>query len=173
MQKRLYHKMISSVIRNIGLITLGATIFAIGVKAIAVPKGFITGGVSGVALLVYYLSGFLSPGLWNFLINIPIFLAGWFHVSRRFFFYSLYGMAAMSSAIDLVSFTFPIHEPILAALAGGVFMGAGAGFILHSLGSAGGNDIIGIILHQKVQCSHRNLFLCLQCGLVHVQPWHT
>jgi len=28
-------------------------------------------------------------------------------------------------------------------------MGAGAGMILHSLGSAGGNDIIAIILHQR------------------------
>ena len=149
MKKLLYHQYISSVLWNLFLITAGSIVFGIGLKSIAVPQGFITGGFSGLTLLLYYVSGLLSPGLWYLLINIPIFLAGWIHVSRRFFLYSLYGMAALSAAIDLIQFTFPIHEPILAVLAGGVLMGAGTGIILHSLGSAGGLDIVGIILNQK------------------------
>ena len=149
MKRLFYHKIISSVVWNLILITAGALIFATGLKSIAIPKGFITGGVSGLTLLIYYVSGLLSPGLWYLLVNIPIFLVGWLHVSRRFFFYSLYGMAALSLSIDLVHFIFPIHEPILAVLAGGVLMGTGSGLILQSLGSAGGLDIIGIILNQK------------------------
>ncbi|GAB6906182.1 conserved membrane hypothetical protein [Desulfosarcina cetonica] len=149
MLKILYHRFISSVLWNLFLISAGAIVFAIGVKAIAIPHGFITGGVSGMTLLIYYVSGRMSPGLWYLAINIPIFLFGWLHVSRRFFFYSLFGMAIMSLAIDLVQITFPIKEPILAVLAGGALMGAGSGIILHSLGSAGGLDIVGIILNQK------------------------
>ncbi len=144
-----YHKIISSIAWNLLLISAGAIVFAIGLTSIAIPQGFITGGLSGLALLIYYVSGRLSPGLWYFLINIPIFIAGWVHVSRRFFFFSLYGMAALSFSIDLMGFTLPIHEPMLAVLAGGVLMGTGSGLILHSLGSAGGLDIIGIILNQK------------------------
>jgi len=149
MQKLPYHKIISSIAWNIALISAGSIIFGIGLKSIAIPHGFITGGISGLTLLAYYVSGRLSPGLWYLLVNIPIFLVGWIHVSRRFFFYSLYGMAALSFAIDHIGFNFPIHEPILAVLAGGVLMGAGSGLILYSLGSAGGLDIIGIILNQK------------------------
>lgn len=149
MKRLFYHKIISSVVWNLILITAGALIVATGLKSIAVPQGFITGGVSGLTLLIYYVSGLLSPGLWYLLVNIPIFLVGWLHVSRRFFFYSLYGMAALSFSIDMVCITAPIHEPILAVLAGGVLMGTGSGLILHSLGSTGGLDIIGIILNQK------------------------
>ncbi len=149
MKKWLYHRVISNVLWNLLLITAGSIVFAIGLKSIAVPHGFITGGISGLTLLLYYVSGFLSPGLWYLIVNVPIFLIGWVHVSRRFFFYSLYGMAALSAAIDLIGFTFPIQEPILAVLAGGVLMGAGTGMVLHSLGSAGGLDIVGIILNQK------------------------
>jgi uncharacterized membrane-anchored protein YitT (DUF2179 family) len=58
-------------------------------------------------------------------------------------------MVVLAAAIDLVSFTIPIHDSILAVLAGGTIMGAGAGITLHSLGSAGGTDIIAIILNQK------------------------
>jgi uncharacterized membrane-anchored protein YitT (DUF2179 family) len=144
-----YHTIISSVAWNLLLLSAGGFVYAIGLKSIAIPQGFITGGISGLSLLIYYATDLLSPGVWYLLVNIPIFLVGWMHVSRRFFFYSLYGMAALSSAIDLIGFTVPIHEPILAVLAGGVLMGTGAGLILHSLGSDGGLSIIGIILNQK------------------------
>lgn len=144
-----YHRVISSVLWNLLLISAGSILFGIGLKSIAIPHGFITGGISGLTLLVYYISGLLSPGLWYLIVNIPIFLVGWFSISRRFFFYSVYGVAALSLAIDLIGFTLPINEPILAVLAGGVLMGAGSGLILHSLGSGGGLDIIGIILNQK------------------------
>ena len=149
MKKLPYHRMISSVLWNLLLISAGSIVFGIGLKSIAIPHGFITGGISGLTLLVYYISGLLSPGLWYLIVNIPIFLVGWVFISRRFFFYSLYGVAALSLAIDLIGFTLPIKEPILAVLAGGVLMGAGSGLILHSLGSGGGLDIIGIILNQK------------------------
>jgi uncharacterized membrane-anchored protein YitT (DUF2179 family) len=150
MKKLLYHQFISSVAWNLFLISVGSVVFGIGLKSIAIPHGFITGGISGLTLLVYYISDLLSPGLWYLIVNVPIFLIGWIHVSRRFFCYSLFGMAALSAAIDLINFTFPIHEPILAVLAGGVLMGAGTGIILHSLGSAGGLDIVAIILNQKL-----------------------
>jgi uncharacterized membrane-anchored protein YitT (DUF2179 family) len=149
MKKPLYHQYISSVLWNLLLISAGSIVFAIGLKSIAVPHGFITGGISGLTLLFYYVSGLMSPGLWYLIVNVPIFLIGWIHVSRRFFLYSLYGMAALSAAIDLIRFSMPIHEPILAVLAGGVLMGAGTGIVLHSLGSGGGLDIVGIILNQK------------------------
>ncbi len=134
---------------NLFLLTVGAAILGIGIKAIALPHGLISGGLSGLSLLIYYWTGLLSPGLVYFLINIPVFFLGWRYVSRRFFLYSLYGMTALTLAMDWMRFQIPVHEPMLAVLAGGAIMGAGSGIIFHSLGSAGGNDIIGVILNQK------------------------
>ena len=138
-----------SVSYNLLLITAGSIIFGIGVKAVALPHGLITGGISGVALLLYYWTGLLTPGLWYFVLNVPIFFMGWWFVSRRFFFYSLYGMLMLTMAMDLVDFKIPVTEPMLAVLAGGTLIGTGAGIVLNSLGSGGGNDIIAIILNQK------------------------
>ncbi|MBF0243027.1 MAG: YitT family protein [Desulfamplus sp.] len=144
-QKRL----ISSVLWNLTLIMAGAIIFSIGLNGILIPKGFITGGISGVCLLIYYVTGILSPGLWYFIINIPLFIMGWIFVSRRFFFYSLYGMIAVSICIDVINIQIDINDPFLAILAGGTILGVGSGVTLHSLGSLGGLDIIGIMLNQK------------------------
>ena len=138
-----------SVAWNLILLTAGAVVLAIGIKAIAIPHGFITGGFSGLSLLIYYVFKGLSPGIWYFVLNIPLFIAGWIFLSRRFFFYSLFGMVVLTVAIDLIPFTIPIHDKLLAALAAGALIGAGAGTYLHSFGSAGGSDIIAIILNQK------------------------
>ena len=134
---------------NLALITAGSLVFAVGLKAIALPHGFISGGIAGLSLLLHYAFGRIETGVWYLLLNVPIFLVGWFFISRRFFFYSLYGTAVFSLVVDLVTFRFAIQEPILAAIAAGAVMGAGSGIILHSVGSAGGNDIIAVVLNQK------------------------
>jgi len=138
-----------SILWNLFLITTGTFLLGVGLKAIAIPHGFITGGMSGLGLLIYYFTHTLTPGTWYLIVNIPVFILGWLFVSRRFFFYSLYGAAALTAAIDLISFTIPVKDPVLALLAGGVLVGAGAGIVLRSLGSNGGTDIIGVILNQK------------------------
>jgi uncharacterized membrane-anchored protein YitT (DUF2179 family) len=134
---------------NIALIAVGSFIFAVGLKAVALPHGLITGGMSGLSLLLYYIFSKPAPGIWYFILNVPVFLVAWFFISRRFFLYSLYGTAVFSLAVDLVDLRFAIHDPMLAAIAAGCIMGAGAGITLHSVGSSGGNDIIAVVLNQK------------------------
>ena len=134
---------------NLFLILTGSAVFAVGVKAVALPQEFISGGMSGLCLLIYYWTQWLSPGIWYFIINVPIFIIGWLMISRRFFFYSIFGMLTLSWTIDQIHFTVPVHDPMLAAIAGGAILGTGAGITLHSLGSSGGNDVIAVLLNQK------------------------
>ena len=134
---------------NVLLITVGASLVGMGIKAIAVPHGLISGGVSGMGLLAYYLIGILSPGQWLAVLSVPVFIYGWFGVSRRFFLYSLYGTAVVTAAMELTGTYAGIHEPLLAAIATGVVTGAGAGLAFRSLGSTGGLDIIAVALNQR------------------------
>ncbi len=156
---------LSSISRNLLLITIGGAVFGFGVKAIAVPNGMITGGVSGVGVLLFYATGKLSPGIWYLVINLPIFVAGWVMVSRRFFLYSLYGMIVASLAMDLITVSLPIHDGFLVMLAGGAVIGAGAGITFHSLGSMGGNDIIAVILHQRYNVRMGTFFFAFNIAL--------
>lgn len=134
---------------NLFLITLGSILFGIGLKAIVIPNGMITGGFSGTGILLFYYTNFLTPGTWYLILNIPVFILGWLFISRRFLFYSLYGTIVLTLVIDFIQFEFPITDLILVVLAGGTVIGAGSGIIFRSLGSAGGNDIISVILNQK------------------------
>ncbi|MGD9058088.1 MAG: YitT family protein [Desulfobacterales bacterium] len=150
---------------NLVLITVGGVILSIGIKALAIPNGFISGGFSGFSLLIYYIFGGLSPGIWYLVLNIPLFIAGWLILSRRFFFYSLFGMLVVTFAIDLIPFAIPIKDRLLAALASGTLIGAGAGIYLHSFGSVGGSDIIAIILNQKFNVRIGRFFFYFNLGL--------
>lgn len=134
---------------NLLLISLGAGIFAFGVKAVVIPQEFISGGMAGVGLILTYVFGVFPPGIWLLLVNIPIFILGWICVSRRFFFYSLYGMLLLSLGIDAIPWVLTIEDTLLAALTAGAIMGAGSGIALRSLGSVGGLDVISVYLNQR------------------------
>ena len=118
---------------NLFLLTLGCGLFALGVKAIAIPHMLISGGVFGTALLINYMTETLSPAVWNVLLNIPIFIAGWLFVGRRFVLYSLYGLAVVSVATQYLDMTINITDPILASIAAGCICGLGLGIVLHRL----------------------------------------
>ena len=131
---------------NLFLLTVGSIIFIIGINGVVVHHTFITGGLYGACLLLYYKTGWLSPGILFLLLNIPLCIVGWILVSRRFVLYSMYAALVVSLASELISINLGIHEQIYGAIAGGFLCGAGSGIILRSIGSAGGLDIVAIIL---------------------------
>jgi uncharacterized membrane-anchored protein YitT (DUF2179 family) len=149
MKKSDYRSITYSVPWNLGLLTGGSLIVALAIKAIAIPHGFISGGLSGLGLLFYYMFGTVSPATWLLVLNIPVMLLGWIFVSRRFILYSLYGMLVLTLGIEVIDVTFEVHDNFLAALSCGCLFGAGTGICFRSLGSVGGTDIIAVILHQK------------------------
>lgn len=138
---------------NLMMLSLGAFLIAFAVKAVAVQHGLLTGGMSGIALLCYYAFGGLTTGQWYLALNLPVFVLGWVFVSRRFFFYSLFGMFMTSVFIDIIPWTLPIEDIWLAVLTGGGAMGAGVGVALRTLGSTGGADILAVICKEKFNMS--------------------
>jgi len=140
---------IQSLSWNLTLITLGSLVYAIGAKAIIIHHKFIIGGLYGTSLFIYYKTNLLSPGIWYLLLNIPLLVVGWIFFSRRFFFYSFYGICILALFSDFLSLDFAIKNQLYAAIAGGAICGAGGGIILRSTGSGGGLDIIAILLSEK------------------------
>jgi uncharacterized membrane-anchored protein YitT (DUF2179 family) len=135
---------------NIGLIFIGSLIYVIGMKSILIPAELLSGGVTGIAVLLYYLFPGVNFGLLYFILNIPMIIFGWIHVSRRFMIYTVIGIVTFSVMASMIQLPPPdITDPILSALYSGIICGAGAGIILRSLGSAGGLDVLVVVLNKK------------------------
>jgi uncharacterized membrane-anchored protein YitT (DUF2179 family) len=142
-------KPIKTILWNLLLISVGSIICAAAIKGILVPKQFLAGGVTGLALLMHYILPSLPVGVIYFILNIPLFLIGCLFVGRRFFFYSLAGLFIFSAVMLYPFPIFQIKDMILSALTAGIVTGTGSGIILRSLGSAGGLDILSVILFKK------------------------
>jgi uncharacterized membrane-anchored protein YitT (DUF2179 family) len=148
---------------NLALIALGSGLCALAINGILIPKGYVSGGVTGVALLIYYLFPYAPVAVIYFLLNLPLFAVGWIYVGRRFFLYSLAGMVIFSAAVAWVQIPIHIENPILATLLAGIITGGGSGIILKSLGSAGGTDILSVILLKRFSIRLGTTILAFNC----------
>jgi uncharacterized membrane-anchored protein YitT (DUF2179 family) len=144
---------------NLFLLTVGSIIYVIGINGIIIHHTFIPGGLYGLCLYIFYKTDLLSPGILYFLFNIPLCALGWLLVSRRFVLYTLYAVLVVTLSSELITLDLGIHEQIYAAVAAGFICGAGCGIILRSLGSAGGLDVIAIVLHKYFNIGIGKIFL--------------
>ena len=155
--KKLKHwaKMLGGIIpKNIWIpalsIILGSLMWSISINGILIHHMLISGGVSGLAMVIYYLVPKLSIGLMVFLVNITIFIMGWTMLSGKFFAFSLLGMASFSFFLTVTTpLHIPVDNPLLACLFAGVISGVGSGLIFRAGGSGGGTGIIAMVLNRR------------------------
>ena len=138
-------------VKSYGIITLGALIYALAFDAFVAPNRFAMGGLTGLAQIINALVPALPVGVLSFLMNVPLFLAGWRLLGGHLLVSSLFATAVSSLAIDAIAavHTFAPMEPLLAALYGGAVMGAGLGLVFSQGATTGGTDIIGKLMKRK------------------------
>jgi len=146
--KNRFHDIKFSIPWNLFLLTIGSIIFVTGINGIVVEHSFIPGGLYGLCLFLSYKTHLLSPGLWYLVLNIPLCILGWIMLSKRFLLYTVYSVAIVTLSAEFIKIDFGIHDQLYAAITAGAISGAGSGIILRSLGSAGGMDVVAIILNK-------------------------
>ena len=128
----------------------GSAIFALGFSLFLMPNDMNPGGISGLAQVLVEVLGFGSVGTIAILINLPLFLLGGVKIGKKFFFGSLIGMTLSNALIDLfASVPFPVVEPLMGVVYGGVLCGFGLGVVFMAGTSTGGSDILVRLLKLK------------------------
>ena len=136
--------------QTILMMALGLTLLSIGINGILVPNKFMGSGVTGIALIIFYLLGKPSLGLLVWLLNLPILLIGWRTMSLKYVVLALMGVVLSGAALDLThSVRIPTTDPLMAAVMAGVLTGSGVGLYLRFGGSAGGLDIVAAVLRKR------------------------
>jgi uncharacterized membrane-anchored protein YitT (DUF2179 family) len=135
--------------KNAFLILLGCIIIGLSYALFLIPHHFVPGGVSGIAMILNFFSGF-PVGATIMVLNVPIFLLGLKTMGKRYVLNSLAGMVASSVFIDLFHEVLKVPSatgnPVLASIYGGVMLGVGLGIVFRGRASTGGSDIIGMVL---------------------------
>ena len=134
---------------DIVLLCSGSALCAIAINGILLPNHFVTGGVTGITLIVHKLLPNFPVSWIYLLLNVPLFILAWMAVGRRFFFYSILGTLTLSFAIAFVHIPIALTDPIRNTLLAGLILGIGAGLCLRSSGSQGGTDILSVMLLKR------------------------
>ena len=140
-------------IKEFLLVTVGSFIYAVGLSMFLDANNISAGGIAGLAMIVTYFIR-IDLGLMIFLMNLPLFIAGWIRFRNKFLLYTIYAIALSSYIIDFLGNRFPQYMPLtrdlmLATIAGGAIMSVGMSMIYLGGGSVGGTDIIIKFLRQK------------------------
>lgn len=136
---------------NIMYTILGCFITAIGINTFLVNAHLLSGGVSGIALILQYTIRF-PAGISLLVINIPLLLLSYKIMGKRFTAMTMIGTIAFSIAIDITApfqSLLKLKDNILLCVYGGVLNGFGTGLVLSNYGSTGGLDILSAIIKKK------------------------
>ena len=132
------------------LIIIGSALFAAGFQFFLYPNSIIVGGVSGIAMIINYLTD-LPVGVMNIVLNIPLFIIAWRQFGTKFVIGLFVGMMLSSVFVDLfalVSYS-PTDDMLLACIIGGAIKGLGMGIIYYAGATTGGTDIIAKFVRLK------------------------
>lgn len=152
MAEMLRKESVGSIVLAYAKIIVGTALYAVGFQFFLYPNSIVTGGVTGIAMIINYLTG-LPVGVMTIVMNIPLFAYSWKKFGVSFMVRSLVGMLLSSALVDLLTLI-PVNitnEPLLAAIYGGLVKGVGLGLIASANGTTGGVDIIAKFLRVKYQ----------------------
>ena len=140
-----------SILRSHAIITFGLMLITLGWGAFLIPSNVTGGGVSGIAALIYFATGF-PPSVTYLLVNIVMILVSMKIVSVNFGLKSIYGVVVFALLLHLFQHFFPeppVPDRLLAAIVGAILSGIGTGIVFTQGGSAGGTDLIAMMITSR------------------------
>ena len=136
--------------KRYGLMTVGAFLMAFSVVVYFNPLELVTGGVTGLAILLEHL--FHIP-LWlvNAAVNIPLFIIGYKVLGKLIFYRTVYATVCLSVFLGLIR-PLPLltGDVLVDGLCGGVIIGGGLGLIFLQNASSGGADMTAQIINRRI-----------------------
>ncbi|MGE7603672.1 YitT family protein [Peribacillus sp. NPDC097675] len=174
MQKKTQHKKLTprQILQRGLLITIGAVLMAVGLEIFLVPNNVIDGGITGISIMLSYITNF-KLGIFLFVLNLPFFFIGYKQIGKTFALSTLYGILVLSLTTTLLHHVPAFTQDILLASAfGGMILGIGVGMVIRYGGSLDGTEILAILASKKLPFSvgeivmFFNLFILGSAGFV-------
>ena len=158
---------------------LGAVIYTIGYAVFLLPYKIVSGGVTGISTLIFYLTGF-SAGNTYLIINVFLLLMAMRILGWRYLVRTVIVTLFVSTAIGVMQTQLTevaadgshtlMHilgeQKFMACVIGAFFEGLGLATIFLAGGSTGGTDIIASAINKYWDISLGRLLLMLDIFII-------
>lgn len=138
--------------KKLTMVLLGNTIYCFGIVAFILPLGLISGGTTGLGLIVNHYFG-MPVDIFAAIFNVCMFVAAWFLLGPSFSFTALVStfyfpfiLAVLQRVEVLQNLT---TDPMLATICAGLLIGIGIGIVIRAGASTGGVDIPPLVINKK------------------------
>ena len=130
------------------IVALACVVMAFNINYFFVGNKLAEGGVSGLSLIIHYLSNIDVSSLY-FALNIPLIILAYIFLGKNFLLKTFFATFVLSVFLKVfASFSEPLDDILLAAIFGGAINGIAIGIVFYAGGSTGGMDIVAKIVNK-------------------------
>ena len=162
------------------MIAIGMISYAVGWTVFLLPNDITTGGVPGIASIVYWATG-IPVQYTYFTLNALLLLLALKILGFKFCVKTIFAVFFLTFTVSVMQqitagMTILHSQPFMACVLGASFCGAGIGIAFSNNGSTGGTDIIAAIINQYRDVSlGRIVMLCdliiISCSYFVLNDW--
>lgn len=140
-------------IKDLLLVILGSFIFSAGVNSFIISGNLGEGGVTGIAIVLYY-AFHISPSITNFVANAVLIIIGYKFLNKKSTILTIIATVLISIFLDLTdSWHVETGNVIINAVFGGICVGLGIGVIVLAGGTTAGTTILARIANKYLEVS--------------------
>lgn len=136
---------------NLLLILGGNALYAFALKLFILPANLMTGGTTGIALVIQHFTGF-SISVFVLIFNVLMLITGWLLLGKKFALTTIVSTFAYPIWLELfnrlLGDTQVTSDPMLCTIFAGLGIGIGLGIVIRSGASTGGMDIPPLVLNK-------------------------
>lgn len=135
-------------IKDFSYVTMGSLIMACGFNMFFLGNNIVSGGVGGLAIALNKILNW-NPSDFVLYCNIPLLMICLFFLGKSVFIKTIFGAIIYPLCIKLTeSLPTLTHNPLLAAIFGGIIIGFGLGLVFQGNSSTGGTGILIQFIHK-------------------------
>jgi uncharacterized membrane-anchored protein YitT (DUF2179 family) len=136
-------------LEDFAAVLTGTALFALGATLMTRAQ-LPSGGTTGIALLVHYLTGH-GFGLLFFLVNVPFYLLSALRMGWKLTLRTVFAVALVALYAQLMPLWLRIGylDPFFAAAMGGLLMGVGLLILFRHRTSLGGFNLLALYAQEK------------------------
>src|SRR5262245_51694526 len=130
---------------NALLIVMGILSAGMGLYGFLLSSNFIDGGVTGISMLLSKITP-LKLSIWLPVVNLPFVALGFRHLGAAFAARSVFAIGGLAVALLVIPYPTVTRDPVLTAVFGGFFIGAGIGLAVRGGAALDGTEIAALLI---------------------------